>query len=305
MLWIIIAIFSYLCLAFTALGDRYLLAGKPEPKSYTFFTSIPGFLLLFLVPFVGFVLPNPSQLLLLLLFGALAVLAGFLFYTALEKFEASRVIPSIGGFLPIFTWLFSFLFFSGQASLGLVSGLAFLFLVGGSVLISFERGKKISLSSLVFSLSAALCFSLGFVLMKNFYIQMPFWTALIASRLAIAVFGLVFLFSKSSRLEIFHKNTIFQKKTGVIFLATQSIGALAIFFQSWAVALVPIGYLAFINALEGTRYVFLLGLSVMISIKFPRLLEEKFSRPILIQKSIAILLIVIGLIMLSFSLKNG
>ena len=49
MIWILIAIFSYFLLAITALGDDYLLAGPPEPKSYTFFINAPGILLLLLM----------------------------------------------------------------------------------------------------------------------------------------------------------------------------------------------------------------------------------------------------------------
>ncbi|PIX03330.1 hypothetical protein COZ78_00885, partial [bacterium (Candidatus Gribaldobacteria) CG_4_8_14_3_um_filter_42_11] len=103
MLWILITIFSYFLLALTALGDKYLLSGKPEPKSYNFFINLPGVLLLFLIPFVGFIKPDFKQIVLSLLAGGFGVFAGYFLYVALERFEASRVIPTIGSILPLFT----------------------------------------------------------------------------------------------------------------------------------------------------------------------------------------------------------
>jgi drug/metabolite transporter (DMT)-like permease len=301
MLWIIITIFSYFLLALTALGDKYLLSGKPEPKSYNFFINLPGVLLLLLIPFVGFVRPDFRQTILSLLAGGLSVFAGYFLYVALERFEASRVIPAIGGILPLFT--LGIIYVSTGKAPGPESLIAFFLLVLGSVLISFEKGKEISLASFSFSAMAAFLFALSFVFIKNLYLELPFWTTLILTRLGAFLVSLVFLFSKETRKEIFQENSIFQKNTGIVFVATQGIGTAASLLQNWAIFLAPLGFLAFINALEGTRYVFLLFLSVLISMRFPRILKEQVSKQAVFQKAIAILVIVIGLGVLAFSTK--
>ncbi|MDP3093151.1 MAG: EamA family transporter [bacterium] len=303
MLWILIAIFSYFLLAVSALGDKYLLSGPPEPKSYTFFINVSGILLLALIPFVGFVRPDSRQILLSFLAGGSMVFASYFLYSALEKFEASRVIPAIGGLLPIFTLGIVFLF-SGSQSLTPKSLAAFLLLVLGSVLISADKGKAISLESLFFSAASAFLFALSFVLVKSLYLELPFWTTIILTRLGAFLASLVFLLAKETRAEIFQKNFILQKKSGIIFFATQGIGTLASLLQNWAILLAPLGFLAFVNALEGTRYVFLLVLSVLVSAKFPKILKEEISPKSMFQKSLAVLIIIIGLGVLTLSLKT-
>ena len=301
MLWIIITILSYFLLALTALGDKYLLSGPPEPKSYNFFINFPGVLLLFLIPFVGFVRPDFRQTILSFLAGGLMVFAGYFLYAALERFEASRVIPAIGGILPLFT--LGIIYVSTGKGPGPESLTAFFLLVLGSVLISLKKGKEISLASFSLSALSAFLFALSFVFIKNLYLELPFWTTLILTRLGAFLVSLVFLFNKEARKEIFQKKSLFQKNTGVVFLTTQGIGTIATLLQNWAVFLAPLGFLAFINALEGTRYVFLFGLSVFISMKFPRILKEQVSKQVIFQKAVAILVIIIGLGVLAFSTK--
>ncbi len=299
MIWILIAIFSYFLLAVTALGDDYLLAGPPEPKSYTFFINAPGILLLLLIPFVGFIMPDQHQMLLAILAGGAFVFACFFLYSALEQFEASRVIPAIGGTLPLFTMGIVYVLSKGNISFSSKDLIAFLLLVAGSVLISVKKGKTISFKSFVFSASAAFLFSLSFVLMKNLYLVLPFWTTLIISRAGAFLVSLLFLFDQGVRAAVFQKKPVFKKKTGLIFIANQGVGALASLLQNWAVAIAPLGYLAFINALEGTRYVFLFGLSILLSTKFPKIAEEKISKENILQKTIAILIIISGLALLA------
>ena len=113
--------------------------------------------------------------------------------------------------------------------------------------------------------------------------------------------ALFFIISKEVREEVFKKREILERKTATIFLFNQVIGASAFVLQNFAVALVPFSFLAFINALEGTKYAFLLIFSLFLSFKFPQILKEKISKKILIQKILAILLIGAGLVILAFS----
>ena len=49
MLWLIAIISAYLLLAVVALIDRYLLAGKPDPKVYAFYVGLLSLLLLLVI----------------------------------------------------------------------------------------------------------------------------------------------------------------------------------------------------------------------------------------------------------------
>jgi hypothetical protein len=52
------------------------------------------------------------------------------------------------------------------------------------------------------------------------------------------------------------------------------------------------------NAMKGLQYVFLFIFALIISAAFPKLLNEKTSKTIIIQRIIAIILIIIGLLVL-------
>ena len=75
MLWLIVIIAAYFLLALSDLGNKYLLAGPPNPKSYTFYVGTLSILAVGLIPFVDFGVPQPCQLLLALLSGAIYVSA--------------------------------------------------------------------------------------------------------------------------------------------------------------------------------------------------------------------------------------
>jgi len=297
--WLIVTISAYFLFAITALGDKYLLAGPPNPKSYSFYVGILGILVLFLIPFVGFSIPETTQIILSLLAGSIFIFALFGLYTGLENFEASRIVPAIGGLLPLFTFGLIFLFSGEKEMLSLWKIFTFILLIIGSILITFEREKLITLKSLKISALAALLFALSFVLTKYVYLAQPFWSGFIWMRIGGFLTAFCFLFTKEVKREIFQRKFTFQKKTGTIFLANQAVGGGAFLLQNWAIALVPLVFLPFVNALEGTKYLFLLIFTVFLSLKFPQFLKEKISRKILFQKIIAILLIGAGLILFS------
>jgi drug/metabolite transporter (DMT)-like permease len=299
MLWLIIIILAYFLLAISTLGDEYLLNGPPNPKNYSFYVGLLGIFTLLLIPFVGFSIPNLWQIILSLSAGSFLILASFCYYTALEHFEVSRVAPAIGGFLPLFTFGFVYFFSGEKQSLILVQIIAFALLIFGSIFITFEKQKSVSLKSLEITALAAFLFAITFILTKYVYINQPFWNGFLWMRIGGFLTALFFLFSQGVRDEIFRRKSTFQKKTGSIFLGNQVVGASAFLLQNWAIALVPLSFLPFINALEGTKYIFVLIFSILLSVKFPQFLKEKISKGIIIEKIIAILLIIGGLILLT------
>ena len=299
MLWLIIAISAYFLFAVVALGDKYLLSGPPNPKSYSFYVGVLGILALVLIPFVGFSIPEISQILLSFLAGAIFIFALFGLYTGLENFEASRIVPAIGGLLPLFTFGLVYLFSYGKEVLTSGDLLAFILLIFGSCLIAFKKGKSITSKSLQIAAITAFLFAIAFVLTKFVYLSQPFWSGFIWMRIGGFLTAICFIFTREVKKEIFEKKFTFQKKTGTIFLFNQGIGAGAFILQNWAIALAPLGFLAFINALEGTKYLFLLIFTILFALKFPKILKEEISRKILFQKILAILLIGGGLVLLT------
>lgn len=295
MSWISIIILAYFLFAVTALLDKYILIGPINPKSYVFYVGILGLLVLLLIPFVNFYIPSIYIILLCFLAGAFSIFAIYIFYEGLERFEATRVVPAIGGILPLFTFALVYFFSGGKEVLNSLEFIAFLLLLLGSVLITMEFGKRVSFQSLKISVVAAFLFSLFFILAKYVYLLEPFWNGFIWIKIGGVLTALLFIFTKDVKTEIFSKKLIFDKKIGILFLLNQTIGAIAFILQNWAIALAGLAYLSIINAFQGIQYVFLFIFMIIL----PRVFEEKISSKIIIQKVLAIIFIGAGLLILS------
>jgi len=298
MLWLLVAILAYFIFAIVALIDKFLLEEKiPNPRVYIFYVGTLGILSLFLIPF-GFYVPKIEIIFKSFFAGAIFIFALFYYYSALKIFEASRIIPAIGAFLPIFTFFFALLTLKGKENLSLLDFFAFLFLVFGSVLISTERKKIGDFKGFQFAILVAFLSALALVLTKSVYDDFRnFWSAFIWMRIGGFLFAIFFLLSPEVKKEIFQKRITFQKKTMVTFLSNQALGASGFILQNWAIALAPLIYLPVINALQGIQYVFLFIFATLLSLKFPQILKEKISKEIILQKILAILLIGTGLVL--------
>jgi len=298
MSWFFITILAYFFAAITVLFDKYLLSGPiASSKIFTFYIGFLGGLAIFLIPFVSFSLPKPHYYFLIFLAGFFFVLAIFFLAKGLQKFEVSRMVPAIGALTPLFVWLLVFL--SGQKNFDLNFLFSFFCLVLGSFLITLEREKIITFQSFQLALISAFFFALTLFFSKIIYSQLDFWSGFISIRIVGSLFTLTFLFFKEVREEIFQKKETFKKQTGFLFVLGQSIGSFSAILQNWAISLVPFLFLPFVNALEGTKYVFLFFLSLLLSSKFPNILKENFSKIVILQKIFAILLIFVGLIILA------
>ena len=108
--WLLIVVIAHFFYAGIFILDRYLLKrGFPNPLSYAFYTGIFSIFVLALAPF-GFSIPSVTQIVISLVTGIVWLLAVIIFYTALRKGESSRVVPTVGGLIPLFTLGLSFMF---------------------------------------------------------------------------------------------------------------------------------------------------------------------------------------------------
>ena len=299
MAWFLIIILAYFFLAIASLVDRYLLAGPlSNPGAYTFFVGLLGGLSLIFTPF-GFYVPDLSQIALSLLAGAVWILALFLFYLAISKSEVSRVAPAIGGFLPLFTFFISFVFFPKEMEISPFYGLVFLFLILGSVLITSEKKEKVAFKGLCLPALAAFVFALGFFLSKLVYLEQSFISGFIWMRVGGLLAVLFFLFFPQIRQAVFKQKPDFKKRISIPFILGQACGSFGAILQNYSISLAEINQIPIINALEGTRYVFLLLFILILSRKLPYFLKKEISKQTFLQKALAILFISAGLILLA------
>jgi len=306
MSWIVVAISAYLLLAVANLLDKFLVDNVlKNSKAYAFIACIMGIVVFAVAPWF-LVWPGLALFVFNLLVGCIFAIALWLLYEALRRGEASRILVFVGGVTPVFSIIFSLLFFKEHFTNNQWLGIGALLL--GVFIIAFlpqsrsyltrvfnklkltQEAKK---GGLWVALFCALAYSLYFIGTKYAYGEQPFLSAFIWNRLGAALFVLLFLIKKTDRQAItrnFKKSSPNKNKYLVVF--NQVIGSVGFVLQSYAVFL---GSVALVNALQGVQYALLLIISAGLALLAPKLLKETFSWRIILQKLLAVLVIALGL----------
>ncbi len=295
MSWLIIIIFAYFLNAIATTTDKFLLSKKiSNPAVYAFFISALSVLGVIIAPF-GFSFGYPWTLF------ALDLISGFIFafaylymFKALSKNEASRITPFMGGWQPVFVLFLAYLFLGEQLSwFGFFGFIAILL---GTVLISRQKQTNKSRAGYILALIATILFALSYVLSKYLYDHQDFTTVFVTARLGTFIGAFAFLFIAKNRQDIFHEIKQPEKQSTSLFIFGQVCGALSFILVNYAISISQ--SVAIINALRGLEYVFLLIIILVLSRKFPKILEEKMTKKVLIQKAAATALIIGGLVLI-------
>ncbi len=319
-MWLLVAVSSYFINAGVYVADKFLLSKKIHSSiSYAFFVGIWSIFNFIILP-LDFWVPGPQEL-------ALDLFAGFLFlvtlvawYKALHQSEATRVVPIVGALTPIFSFIFSFIFFGEIFTER--QFIAFLILIIGGVLISVKQTRLYLFSEinerfkaifgdffglvhahyrptrrLIFnSTLAALLFAGYYVLMKHIYSNQPFVGAFVWSRLGTFIGVLMMLFVATWRRKIVeHQKGQKSPKNLGFFFAVRLLAAFAFILLNWAISL---GNVAMVNALQGVQFVFLIAMVLILSKKFPNILEEEMGKGVMFQKLVGVILVSLGLYVL-------
>lgn len=319
-MWLYIAITSYFINAGVYVADKFLLSKKIHSSiTYAFFVGIWSIFNLALLP-LDFWVPSGRELALDLLAGALFLMTLVFWYKALHQSEATRVVPIVGALIPVFSYLFSYIFL-GEV-LGERELLAFVVLIIGGILISIkhtrfyfvhEVGDKIKnvfgdlLGSvkaryrptqrlILNSVISAVFFAVYYVLIKYIYLNQPFIGGFVWSRLGSFLAAMFIILIPSWRKLIKkQKKEQGTQKNIVFFIGIRLLAALAFIMLNWSISL---GNVALINALQGTQYAFLFLIILFLSSKHPKILKEEMGGGVLIQKVLGVILVVVGLYML-------
>ena len=287
--------------------------------SYAFYVGVWSIFNIFLLVF-GYWLPNARELGIDLLAGVLFLVTLVFWYKALHQSEATRVVPIVGALIPIFSYLFSFIFL-GEA-LSERQFLAFIILIMGGILISVKQTrfyyfKEVSESFrhifgnvlggihahyrstqrlIINSTISALFFAVYYVLIKYIYSLQPFIGGFVWSRMGTFL-GIIMILLVPSWRKLIIKSQRGAKtpKNLAFFLTIRILAALAFIMLNWAISL---GSVSLINSLQGTQYVFLFLLIFFLSVKYPKILKEELGGGVMLQKVIGIILISTGLYML-------
>lgn len=311
MTWIVVALAAYLLLAIANLLDKFLVANVlKNSKAYAFIACLLGAIVFLAAPwFLHW--PGWPLFLFNLLNGFIFAIALWFLYEALRRGEVAQILVLIGGTTPIFSLIFSILFFKEHFTANQWLGISFLLL--GVFIIAFlpvarsfsaRVFKKLRLfqeeksGGILIALLSALAYSLYFIGTKQAYAYQSFPSAFIWTRLGAALFVLFFLVKRTNRraiIALFHKSS--PNKNKLLVVTNQILGSIGFILQNYAVFL---GSVVLVNSLQGAQYAFLLIIGAILALLKPKLLKETFSWRIIIQKTMAVMAIVIGLYFIAF-----
>lgn len=294
--WIIFALSAYFLMALSQLIDKALLnVAFKEVKSYVFLIATLSSLAFILIPF-GVTMIPVTTLLIALLGGALFIGALIPFLSALQGDDASRVIPLIGGLIPLATFLGEYLFlgasFSGR------DVFAFFLLVTGAIILTFTKSSspRRSWSSVIKAIIGSVLFASSFLLTKYIFDQVGFVNGFFWLRMGGVLVGIALIFNRETRtgLKRFFKKTKKGLQGG--FFANQILNGTGFVLQAYAISLASV---SLVTAMQGAQYIFVIILVVIASRFNSKLLGEKITKTILVEKLTAIVIIVTGIALLS------
>jgi drug/metabolite transporter (DMT)-like permease len=317
-MWLLVTISSYFINAGVYVADKFLLSKKIHSSiAYAFYVGIWSIFNVVLLLFAPHWLPNLRELILDLLAGFLFLVTLVFWYKALHQSEASRVVPIVGALVPIFSFILSFIFLGEILSQR--QFLAFGILICGGLLISIKRTKiyvyqkvvarfreiignilgdvparyQPTSRLLINSVFSAVFFAAYYVLMKYIYMYQPFIGSFVWSRLGSFLGVLLMLFVPGWRyLIVQQQKGAKTPKNMVIFLIIRLMAAAAFIMINWAIST---GNVAIVNALQGVQYLFLFLIILMVSRRFPKMLNEQLGGGVLMQKLIGTLMVGLGL----------
>jgi len=304
MWWLVYALLAHVMNAGVFVVDKSLLATDSKISSPIRYAAWSGVLsggAVLLLPF-AWMAPTGAVLGWSLVAGVCWVAALWFSFTALKAGVPSIVVPLTGSMVPIFTWLIAALFL-GERLDGLTV-IALVTLVLGGAILSLRLSKATRMNSRVISavVLSSLFYAAYFAVVKYVYIFFPFFLPAFAyTRMGVGVAGLIltiWLLRKTRSNKIVKARNHGKKFTMLIIAAlviSKGFGMLALILQNYAINL---GSVTVVNALQGTQYLFLLGLAALVSRYYPKLWKEEYSRVTLAQRLLGMGLVSIGLILL-------
>lgn len=293
-----ITIVAYFLNGVAVIIDKVLLTEKiPDPLIYVFYFSAISALALVVLPFTPaptlhtFLLASTSTL--------LWTTGAYFMYKGLQVGQVSRVIPVIGSLVPLFLLIYYSVI--TQTLTPRQSDAAIVLILGLVVLIWPNLRGKLSQNEVKFEILAGFLFAISYIFLKLAYNQSPFLTVLIWSRLILIPVGIILLLIPKLRKIVLNKNGGTPIKiistTGALFVVGQASGGISQLMLTFAISL---GNPAIVNSLQGTQYMFLFFVSVLLFKRYPRIFPESFKLLDLTSKIIGIILIFGGLYLLAF-----
>lgn len=291
--WILLGLAAALGWAFVVLLDKFVIDSEIDDPMATgglhaFFNSLAVAILAFFIG--GF---NFSLFLLFsgLIIGGLYVLANYFWFAGVGSEDVSRFAPVLS-FDIVFISILSFIFLGENLGFAAYSGI--LLTVMGCLLISLEdplhsliRFK--SSWGLAAALASALAYSVREVIFKHVSSSIEIWPLLFFFGLSGMIFSLPLIYRS--------RNTLVNDAEGLELMMVS--GLVSGISQSAFFLAVSLGSVVIVSTITKTRFLIIFFAATAISRLHPEIIHESLDRKILVQKLIATLMIIVGVVIAS------
>ncbi|MBI3032344.1 DMT family transporter [Candidatus Woesearchaeota archaeon] len=295
-LWVWFAVTTYFLWAITTLFDKYIVGNKiKNPYVNAVFFGLLSSIGILFFPLVNVHYDHWVYLVIALLGGILFILGHLPFYKILDHHEVSRVVV-VWQTIPLFVLLLSYLFL--QEQLSVYDYIAFFLLVAGGFIVNVTSLTLSLNKAFWYMLFSSIIFSFSYFFQKLAYNHGDFWLMFVVIIIGFFIGSCLLLLINSVRHD-FYKHLVSKDKVlygALLFKA--ALGIPAFLSINYAISLASV---SLVNALEGLYAVFVFGGTLLTSYFLPHFVKEEISWKIFFQKSIAIVMVVVGTVLLALS----
>lgn len=302
MTWFLIAIGAPILWAFVNVADKYLVekysTGHHDSGGLIIFSSLIGILIAGVIAiFVNNIFGiSISDKLLLVLSGFLTIIWFILYLYALEIEEISAVVPWFV-IVPVFGYIFGYLFLGETLTTHQFIGSGIVLL--GVFILSIDfmgEKRKIKIKPALYMLFASIMIAISGVIFKYVTVGGDFWVSSFWEYLGMGTMGiLIFLFVPKIRKEFIHMNKKGGVKIFTLNMASEFTSTIASLMTNFALLLAPVTMVYLVSSFQPAILLFLTILGTKF---FPKIITENMHHKVLIPKTIAIIIIIIGSIFL-------
>lgn len=292
-MWLFLAVAGYFLYAIVSILDKIILTRTiARPLIYTFYSTVVSILAVAALPWVGPL--RGADWLFALLAGVIFSIGLFFLFTAMGAIDVSRIGPFNGALFTIFLYAFAFFFLGERLTPWQTAGI--MILAAASMLLSQNaRGGRGIERGFFFAIGSAFCFSVSQIATKYLYLRYPFLTVLVWNSIVTGTIGLLLLLHPLVRAS-FRRRERGAKSPLPLVALDKALAFAAVLLVQYAIAA---GSVTIVGALSGMQFAFLFLLALALTHFAPRLFREAFTRRTLFIESVAIVLIVLGLMFIA------
>lgn len=288
MSWLLFTILATLTWAIVNIIDKYILSKWiKNPIVPVMILGVIGLLSSLLVYlFQGFSILSYLNTGFAFVSGIFYILAMIFYFKAVKIEEVSRVIP-LFYFTPLFILALAAIFLGETFTP--IKYLGIFLLIIGAILISSRKLEITVGKALWFMLLASLLLAINQVITKYLLNFADFWTVFSYTRIG-AVFALapIFYINFPKLVSTVRKHG---KKVVVVISMSESLNMVGVLLITIATS---IGYVSLVNALSSIQPFFVLLFTITLSAFYPKILKEEIGRSTVILKSVAIVIMFAG-----------